>query len=122
MCYKCVVEDKCKGFIKDFDTFVEIWNDCSNFHDATLAGIEFDDEQDFCIARFRCYSAIVALKFSRVHAIFTDIPDFRSSFFYYASFYVAPHCDYGECIIMETDGDLVKVVAEEMEVLEYKDL
>ena len=40
MSYKCVVEDKCRDFVKDFDTFVEIWNDCSNFHDATLAGIE----------------------------------------------------------------------------------
>ena len=51
MSYKCVVEDKCKGFIKDFDTFVEIWNDCSYFHDATLAGIEFNDEHDSCIVR-----------------------------------------------------------------------
>ena len=122
MCYKCVVEDKCKGFIKDFDTFVEIWNDCSCFHDATLAGIEFNDAHDSCIVRLRCYYYLVALKFLRVHAILTDIPDFRSSFFYYVSFYVKPHCDYGECIIMEADGDLVKVVAEEMEVLEYKDL
>ena len=119
MSYKCVVEDKCKGFIKDFDTFVEIWNDCSNFHDATLAGIEFNDEHDSCIVRFRCDSYLVALKFSRVHALFTDIPDFRSSFFYYVSFYVKPHCDYGDCIIMETDGDLVKIIAEEMEVVEY---
>ena len=57
MSYECVVENKCNGFIKDFDTF-----------------------------------------------------------------YVKEHCDYGECIIMETDGDLVKVVAEEMEFFEYKDL
>ena len=99
-----------------------IWNDCSCFHDATLAGIEFNDEHDSCIVRLRCYYYLVALKFLRVHAILTDIPDFRSSFFYYVSFYVKPHCDYGECIIMEADGDLVKVVAEEMEVLEYKDL
>ena len=122
MSYKCVVEDKCRDFVKDFDTFVEIWNDCSNFHDATLAGIEFNDEHDSCIVRFRCDSYLVALKFSRVHALFTDIPDFRSSFFYFVSFYVKEHCDYGECIIMETDGDSVKVVAEEMEVFEYKDL
>lgn len=122
MSYECVVEDKCRGFIKDFDTFVEIWNDCSNFHDATLAGIEFNDEHDSCIVRFRCDSYIVALKFSRVHAIFVDIPDFRSSFFFWGSFYVKPYCDYGECIIMETEGDLVKVIAEEMEVLEYNDL
>lgn len=122
MSYECVAENKCNGFIKDFDTFFEIWNDCSNFHDATLAGIEFNDEHDSCIVRFRCDSYLVALKFSRVHALFTDIPDFRSSFFYFVSFYVKEHCDYGECIIMETDGDLVKVVAEEMEVFEYKDL
>lgn len=122
MSYECVVENKCNGFIKDFDTFFEIWNDCSNFHDATLAGIEFNDEHDSCIVRFRCDSYLVALKFSRVHALFTDIPDFRSSFFYFVSFYVKEHCDYEECIIMETDGDLVKVVAEEMEVFEYKDL
>lgn len=72
--------------------------------------------------RLRCDSYLVALKFLRVHTIFTDIPDFRSSFFYFVSFYVKLHCDYGECIIMETDGDLVKVVAEEMAVLENKDL
>ncbi|MGM9869820.1 MAG: hypothetical protein ACI30R_09380 [Sodaliphilus sp.] len=122
MSNECVVEERCRGFIKEFDTFVEIWNDCANFHDATLAGIDFCDEHDACIVRFRCDTYIVALKFSRVHAIFTDIPDFRSSFFYDVSFYVKPHCDYGQCIIMETTGDLVKVIAEEMEVVEYKDV
>ena len=57
MSYKCVVEDKCKGFSKDFDTFVEIWNDCSCFHDATLSGIEFNDEHDSCIVRPLSYGS-----------------------------------------------------------------
>ena len=51
MSIDCVVDDRCRAFIKDFDTFVEIWNDCANFHDATLAGIEFNDEHDSCIVR-----------------------------------------------------------------------
>ena len=51
MSIDCVVDDRCRAFIKDFDTFVEIWNDCSYFHDATLAGIEFNDEHDSCIVR-----------------------------------------------------------------------
>lgn len=59
MSYDCVVEDKCRDFVKDFDTFVEIWNDCSNFRDATLAGIEFNDEHDSCIVRLRPISLLL---------------------------------------------------------------
>ncbi|MGM9846910.1 MAG: hypothetical protein ACI31F_03055 [Muribaculaceae bacterium] len=122
MSYECVVEEKCRGFITDFNAFVEIWNKYGGFHDAALTGLEFDEEQEICIVKLRCFDYKISFKFSRVRSISAVIPDFSSSYFYYVAFYVKPYCNYGDCIYMDADGELVQVIAEEMEVLEFTEL
>lgn len=113
----------CKAYIKDFNAFAQVYHDWAEFHDAKLLSVELGNPDDsgrhcFCFLKIGfSFDDYVKLKFTNVHSISTDIPDFRSSFFYEINFYVTNCCDYGECICMETDGDRLKIVAEYFELI-----
>lgn len=114
----------CRPFIKDFDRFTEICSDWANFHDTKLLSIDFKDADNsgrhgYCLFKVGfSLDDFIVLKFTNVHSIFTDIHDFRSSFFFSIDFRVTDWCDYGKCICMETDGDCVRIIAEYLEVVD----
>lgn len=56
----------------------------------------------------------ITLKFIGVHSININLPDIRCADFYSIVFYGSNWCDYAEWIGMETDGDLVKIIADKI--------
>ena len=104
---------ECEPFIDGFERLDENYS-LSAFHDSVLSLLTSDVLLSFSIDG----EVETILKFVRVHGIEINVPDIRSSFFYSIKFYVARWCDYGDCIVMETDGDWVKIVAEKIVVIE----
>lgn len=112
----------CKPFIDNFDILIDAYGS-SAFHDSVISHLEYlhsDDgwSSDIFLALSIDGEVETALRFIKVHGIEINLPDIRSSFFSSIVFYVARWCDYGDCIVMETDGDLVKIVAEKIVVLQ----
>ena len=105
---------ECEPFIDGFERLDENYS-LSAFHDSVLSLLTYQLSDDGLASDGEVETI---LKFVRVHGIEINVPDIRSSFFYSIKFYVARWCDYGDCIVMETDGDWVKIVAEKIVVIE----
>lgn len=113
---------ECEPFIDGFERLDENYS-LSAFHDSVLSQLTYQLSDDGLASDVLLSFSIdgeveTILKFVRVHGIEINVPDIRISFFYSIKFYVARWCDYGDCIVMETDGDWVKIVAEKIVVIE----
>lgn len=116
------IGDECRPFIDNFDILQEAYS-YSAFHDSVVSHLEYTLSDDGLTADVIVELSLdgeveTVLRFIKVHGIEINLPDIRSSFFYRIDFHLAQWCDYGECIVMETDGDLVKIVADRIVVLQ----
>ena len=116
------IGDECRPFIDNSDILQEAYGS-SAFHDSVVSHLEYKLSDDGVSSDIYLDLSIdgeveTVLRFIKVHGIEINLPDIRSSFFYRIDFYMDQWCDYGNCIVMETDGDLVKIVAEKIVVLQ----
>lgn len=110
--------DECLPFIVGIEELIESYG-YGNFHDSLVSLLEYHLASDChsadILLSLSIYGEVeITLKFVGVHGIEMNVPDTRSSFFDSVDFYVAQWCDYGKCIIMETDGDNLKIVADQI--------
>jgi len=116
------IDIECNPFIDNFDILNEAYS-YSAFHDSVVSHMVYQTANDGLSADIFLSLSIdgeveTTLRFVGVHCVEMNLPDIRSSYFNSIKFYISRWCDYGNCIVMETDGDLVKIVAERIVVLQ----
>lgn len=117
------ISPDCEPFVLGFDRLNKAFNDSDGFHDNTLAKLNCESchandgalTSDSLTIEFETED--IKLCFEKVHGFSCNIPDVRSSFFFGIDFLVKDWCDYGKCVVMETDGDCIKIAAERITVI-----
>lgn len=118
------ISPDCQPFIQGFDRLKEAFNGSGGFHDNTLVKLNClgchtnDDALTSTYLSIEFETEDIKLRFDKVHGFSCSIPDVRSSFFFGIDFLVKDWCDYGKCIVMETDGDCIMIAAERITVIE----
>lgn len=80
------------------------------FHDSVLKRLEYKLNGDASVTvEFEIED--IALRFEDVRIFESNISDTISTFFYGINFYVTDFRCYGKFIVMQTDNDLVKIMA-----------
>lgn len=117
------ISPDCEPFILGFDRLKEAFDDSGGFHDNTLVRLNCKGchsnegflTSDYLTIEFETED--IKLRFEKVHGFSCSIHDVRSSFFYGIDFYIKDWCDYGKCIVMDTDNDRLMIAAERIIVL-----
>lgn len=112
------LNEECRPFIDSFYVLKEYYG-TSAFHDSTLYNLQYQLSEDglssdIVLTLSYGNNPEISLHFVKVHGIEMNIADIRSAFFFSIDFYVTNWCDYGQCIVMESDGDYIKIVAEKI--------
>jgi hypothetical protein len=112
------LSNECEPFVEGFEKLKEAYG-ISAFHDNTLKSLKcyrIDREGQYLTIDFETDD--IKLRFEKVHGFNSNIPDVRCSFFYGMDFCVKEWYDYGKCLVMQTDGDSIMIVAEKVIVLD----
>ena len=108
--------EDCEPFIDNFPVLKAAHNFCA-FHDSILQSLNYQLLPDGSV-NIDFVIDDLSLRFIKVRLFETNISDTICTFFYSIKFYVKECFGRDKYIVMETDNDLVKIVAEKIIVLD----